>query len=514
MINYTPTQWLQNVIKNCLQNLELAKTFNKDQTVMNCEQLYTIYLNFTDQEQQYIHNLIHDQFEANDALLILSYIINNIKIDSFERDVPEYILKGDFDCRDQIMLETQLLFLNNIPYDTMRKIHKKSISCFLTNLDISFPYIPLKKRSNNRIVIITEQLLNNSHAPSLMTLEIASVFQKSFKYNTEIFTCASNKLLPDYLWTTTHGFHSSESSYMQVSYKDTILNVHQYPLASNSVNDYQEMLTSIYNFNPLFVLCIGVNSPIADLPCSFTTVVNLNTVTKAPVSEADIFIRYTKLDDSLEALYNNELQPYQKQVFMNQNFPAIVNTAEGTFSRQDLSLPENKFLVCLVGNRLDTEISPSFRQLMCSILQRNFNIDFVIIGIVHELKEFFENTNYKERIHYLGYCSDLLGVYRILDLYINPERIGGGWSSAIALRAGLPVVTLPNCDVAYNVSESFTVTSKEQMLETILKYASDNIFYNMKHQQALDFASQNQGNKIIDFLSEMLTKIKEALPND
>lgn len=515
MINYSPVQWLQAVIKSCMQYIQLDQNSDKHQITNNCMQLHTIYSNFTEQERRFIHNLIHDQFESNDALLILSYIINNIKIESFNCVASEHILKSDFDCFDQIMLETQLVFLNDIPYDTMRKIHRKNIFCLRTNLDFSFSYIPVKKRNNNKIVIITEQLLlNNHHAPTLMTLEIAFTLQKYFHYDVEIFTCASNKLLPKYLWTFTKGFNSAEFGYEQIPYKNSILYVRQYPLASSNLSDYQQLLTSIYDFNPLFVLCLGVNSPIADLPHFFTTVVNLNTVTDAPVSEADIFIRHTKLDDSIETLYNNELLPHQQQIFMNQNFPAIVNTNAETFTRKELNLPEDKFLICLVGNCLDIEVSPSFRQLMCSVLQLNSAIDFIVIGIAHELREYFENTSYQNRIHYLGFCPDLLGVYRTLNLYLNPERTGGGWSSAIALRAGLPVVTLPNCDVAYNVSETFTVTNEEQMIETILQYASDNVFYKTKHQQALDFAAQNGENKVIDFLSEMLSKVKEALPND
>lgn len=516
MLNSTPVEWLQTVIKNCMKNLHLTEIPNHVPLSDTNAQLHSIYENFTTAEQQYIHHLIQNQFKHNDALLILSYIINYLKVEGFEQDVADHVYNGDFDCFNQIMLETQLIFLNKVPpYNIMRKIHRKNISCLLANTGISFPYIPLKDRNNNKIVIITEQLLQNTnHAPTLMTLETAYALHKYFNYDIEIFTCASNRLLPTYLWSLTTGFYSYDHHHLQISYKDAVLNAIQYPLDASTLNDYREMITYIHDLNPLFVLNIGANSPIADLPHLFTTVVNFNTVTTAPISEADIFIRCTKLDNALENLYKQELSSHQQQIFIKQNFPAITNISNKSFTRKELNLPEDKFLICLVGNRLDTEVSPSFRQLICSILRLNSTIDFVVIGTVHELKEHFENTNYRDRIHYLGYCPDLLGIYRTLNLYLNPERIGGGWSSAIALRAGLPVVTLPNCDVAYNVSETFTVTNEEQMIETILQYASDKVFYNTKHQQALDFASQNEENKIIDFLSEMLTKVKEALPND
>lgn len=71
MINYSPVQWLQAVIKSCMQYIQLDQNSDKHQITNNCMQLHTIYSNFTEQERRFIHNLIHDQFESNDALLIL-----------------------------------------------------------------------------------------------------------------------------------------------------------------------------------------------------------------------------------------------------------------------------------------------------------------------------------------------------------------------------------------------------------------------------------------------------------
>ena len=286
------------------------------------------------------------------------------------------------------------------------------------------------------------------------------------------------------------------------------VSLHPHPMATN----YHKKLFTIsaYEFNPLFVLDIGTNSPIADLPHYFTTVVNLNTVTSAPVSEADIFVRYTRLNDSLEALCEKELSPHQTQVFMKQKFPAICNTTGETYTREVLHLPEEQFLICIVGNRLDSEVS-SFKQLMTDILLSDSKIDFVIIGIANELKKSFENHPFFDRIHFLGYCPDLLDIYPVFDLYLNPERVGGGWSSAIALRAGLPVITLPDCDVAYNVTDSFIVPTQEAMRKTILHYASDNSFYQTQKQLAQSYGVQMGENKVNEFLSEMLKKIKDVM---
>ena len=99
-------------------------------------------------------------------------------------------------------------------------------------------------------------------------------------------------------------------------------------------------------------------------------------------------------------------------------------------------------------------------------------------------------------------------------MYLNPKRLGGGWSSAIALQAGLPVVTFPNCDVAYNVPDKFIVSSDQNMIETIIRYSTDFIYYKQQSKYAKEFSTVNNDQKIIEYVAELLTKIKEVLPND
>ena len=123
----------------------------------------------------------------------------------------------------------------------------------------------------------------------------------------------------------------------------------------------------------------------------------------------------------------------------------------------------------LIGNRLDQEITDSFEQFMKKILQKSEKVDFVIIGETKDLQKRLVNNMFEKRIHYLGYCPILKGTVGALDLYLNPDRLGGGWSSMIALYAGIPVVTLPTGDVAYNVSGEFVVSNYEEMYETICR---------------------------------------------
>lgn len=512
MLEHTPEQWLQEVIKNCLNTLPMTE---KKETLITDKELKNRYEQFTYKEKACIRSLFREQFETNDSLLILSYLVNIVKLDDFCQDIAYHISVSEFDCFTQSMLEIQLIFFGNIPYPQMRKVHRKSIACFSKELDCRFPYIPIEKRNKNRIVILTEQLLHNRHAPTAMTLQTAYVLQKKLGYEILLMTCTSNRPISPGLWISTKGFNAAdERGYKKLDYQGETLSLYQYPMKLCTLEDYRQMLSQIYDWNPLFVLNMGINNPIADLPQTFTTVAERAMVTTAPISEADILIRNVRQSEELEAEYETELSPHQKQIFMDRKFPAIIEKSEKTYTRREFNLPENKFLIAVVGNRLNSEIDERFIQLMYDILQSNDQIDIVIIGSADDIWNQLNNEMRENRIHYPGYCRDLFAVYRIVDLYLNPKRQGGGWSSTIALKAGLPVVTLPECDVAHSVGETFIVPDYQNMLHTILRYSTDTAFYKKQQQSAFQLAAGNDDDKIVDYVSELMTKIQEAMKND
>jgi glycosyltransferase involved in cell wall biosynthesis len=253
---------------------------------------------------------------------------------------------------------------------------------------------------------------------------------------------------------------------------------------------------------------MGVENPVASLPMKMTTVVSMELTGNCPVSDADILIRYQPKNAKQENEYKKEMKAYQQQLFMGEIFPVVVMQQRNKFERSQLGLPEDKFIVAVVGNRLDMEIDEEFADVLTRILMQNTKIDIVIIGEVHGIKEFFKYEEiFEQRIHCIGYCNELMETYGVMDLYLNPKRTGGGWSSVMAMSAGLPVVTLPECDVAYNVGEEFVVNSYEEVVDTVLRYAGDKQFYKNKRLAALELAKRNDEEKWEAYIKKMLDNI-------
>ena len=66
------------------------------------------------------------------------------------------------------------------------------------------------------------------------------------------------------------------------------------------------------------------------------------------------------------------------------------------------------------------------------------------------------------------------------DLYVNPKRLGGGFSIAECFQVGKPGVTIDYGDVAAAAGPDFLVKDYAEMLEVIKRYTEDKEFYQMQ----------------------------------
>lgn len=274
------------------------------------------------------------------------------------------------------------------------------------------------------------------------------------------------------------------------------------------------MFDLIQAWNPIFVFSMGTDNPVTDLIAEFTTLVFMSVGLTCPVSEAQILIRLGRMDEDTEKEYLEVLGKEQKQIFLEDKIPVTAEKSDISLKREDFGLPLESFLIAIVGNRLDKEIDQEFVRTMKTLLETHENIAFVIIGDVVELKNYFKDEKYQDKIFYLGYCTDLMATYGMIDLYLNPNRAGGGFSSSMALTAGVPVITLPNCDVAYNVGTEFVVSNDEEMIAEVSKYLQDFEYYNYKKQCAEKISEKNSVEKLELYVKNILDKVLPCIEEE
>lgn len=500
------TDWVKNTLSMCIAD-------DLSEKGAEFEELGKQYRAFSERERNTIRNVIKQQFETNDRIYLYSIFMNYMPNAEFAEDMLDAFLEGSFDPYVGSMLEYQTYrfynYLKNC-YKKRRAFHRKIVQEFERIFQIDYPYIKPSERNKKRIVFVAEHILSLYHAPTKMIMDFMLAL-KRLGYEILVFLCPNDNGLPDELW---HGYKSSAPCVVlkkrpwKIAYGGCIFEGYQISMDNIGIKEYRMMLTLMYAWNPMFVFALGVSNPVVDLAGKFTTVVAGEVSTVCPLSDAEVLFRLDRGEEEIEQECARVLkEENQTQFFMNEKFPVIMEESKESYTRAEAGLPDDRFLAAIVGNRLDKEIGDEFVLVMYRLLERVPNLDFVIIGDVLEVREKLADSRYKNRIYFLGYCRDLMKVYSILDLYLNPKRVGGGFSGAMALTAGIPVVTLPDCDVAYHAGEEFIVKDYSSMAEAVERYANDKEYYSRQAAFAKHYKDTNTGQKLIEYTQILIDNV-------
>lgn len=166
---------------------------------------------------------------------------------------------------------------------------------------------------------------------------------------------------------------------------------------------------------------------------------------------------------------------------------------QAVYERRNFSLENEDFVLVTVGGRLNTEMSSEFIDLICNRLLSKPNIKWLVVGRENDyLTRKYADYISSKKIIYIAYENDLPALYRICNLYINPNRMGGGASIIWAMNYGLPVATLadPN-DVMPIIGIENAADNYNQMIDYALTLWSDPVFWErdseMFRKRALEF---------------------------
>lgn len=112
-----------------------------------------------------------------------------------------------------------------------------------------------------------------------------------------------------------------------------------------------------------------------------------------------------------------------------------------SYKKEDEFGRTGAFVLVTVGNRLTYDCSKEFVDFAVQLLLQHPDFIWVFAGgavpdyLLEERKRLFLG----KRIIIRGYEEDLVALYHICDVYVNPMRKGGGLSVAWAMNEGLPV---------------------------------------------------------------------------
>lgn len=207
-----------------------------------------------------------------------------------------------------------------------------------------------------------------------------------------------------------------------------------------------QVLTAVRQFEPEVVLYVGFCSPLLDMLWRLAPTVALSTYSLPPLGRCDLWLHGYESDDTRPPSWREQDQPLP----FHYPFRLPSGRPEGKDWRALLGLGDRRVMIS-VGVRLSQEIASDFATQILALLDTHPGWVWVLVGDP-ALPDAIASGH--AAVIHLGPQTDIRGLLDVSDIYLNPPRMGGGFSVIEAMEAGLPVVSLDNSDGGQKIGSS------------------------------------------------------------
>ena len=283
--------------------------------------------------------------------------------------------------------------------------------------------IPADKRNKD---YITLQYLSDTHTPTKTALERLYTLGKSMGkrvlcYNTkEQYTLKG--FLPFYGAFKRHIIKEYDGSHM-MSYKDYSFPFYQPVEEMPNEKVIRNLIHELRTTPPYEIIMIGDHSIIGDLCSNIVPTICIPlTFSTLPKKEHQYVATSKYLSDSMKK--EMKAEGYCIDSIIESTFTFEMRPQTTTLTRAELGLPQDKFLLAVVGLRLDADVTSAFIASMEKIFDQNIHIVFA--GYYEKYQDLCEqDPAFKAHTTFIGYQNDILALMEICDLFVNPPRVGG-----------------------------------------------------------------------------------------
>lgn len=421
--------------ENIKGNVDLTEQF---QIWMN-----VYYSNLTDKER--FKDRVKDEFYNNSSketrIMLGVYMFELNEFDATQmRHLVEYISElreKDYDWRYFLTIRIYGMELNQnkLLYKGLgaerRELWKRSLEYYLPD------YKPCKgmvRRIEGKVAILVPNFLGPDHAPAMIYRMMANTLIHMGK-QVKIF------VISEYAGEKSFGFLSLQKGLTEQElgawdeYNRKMLDkeVEIEYIAENDISGLLgKAIHEVFEFCPQYVIdATNERSPISGILYKYFPVLCYTTT----AGTSGTF--FTKTTAAVFE-YNEEIAPYQVTL------PYFLMTKEESESYnkgERLGIPENSFVIVTVGRRLYSEMDQDLVDCVDEMLKRNPDMHWLLVGNT-EVEKYFDGKETIDRIRIIPYENDLSALYRLCDVYLNPDRMGGGFSMMFAMQQGVAVAAL------------------------------------------------------------------------
>lgn len=444
-----------------------------------------------------------------------SVVCNICKNPSFFCDFVKYVRahKEAFSVNTLYFLFYQLVSLSFRFQETdsdegkiqLWKLFLEVVEEFRAQIRVCLDEIPMENRNQDLVVVITEQMLGVAHGPTKIALDrcgaiMAGLNKKVFLINTA--ECLSPVGMIPFMGTMRGTYSSEKLEEEYQEWKGVSIPYFQCEHNMPNVDVLNVLLSNIREMAPCRIVSIGGTSILSNLADRMVPAVAIDLSTDLEYTGTSFQALGGKITDRHRKILRGT--GFEESHVIESVFTFSLKPQTEKITRMQLGIPEDKFLLIVVGWRLDDEVTDAFLDAMDQAVTDN-----MILGFLGVFKEYEQKVSLRRNLHqkarFFGLCDDTLSFMEVCDLYVNPVRKGGGTSCVEAMYKGVPVVTVNYGDVAVNAGDTFCVKDYGEMKARIRQYCEDKEFYNGMSELA-----KERAQVLLDTEREFIRILDEA----
>lgn len=204
---------------------------------------------------------------------------------------------------------------------------------------------------------------------------------------------------------------------------------------------WRNLVNILAGFDPDVVLLVGLYSPLAAALHTVRPVVGISVNTVPPIAPVDVWLTSDPTLAGRETW--GTTFPPPRPVF----HPWRVKRSKKQWpvTRTEFGLDDRTVIWITAGFRLEHEINGEWASRMLQLMSRLPQVVWLLAGGEGVLPSALQAAA-RGRVRALATRGDLPGIFRCSDVYVNPPRMGGGFSVAEAMAEGLAVTTFAGSD--------------------------------------------------------------------
>lgn len=371
--------------------------------------------------------------------------------------------------------------------DELDELYASIIGYWEKKLSEYLEPIPKEQRNRNRTVVIATQMINKSHAPTKSALERIDALVNGM--GREVLCISTKEIMSSkgalpYAGILIGNYNEGLSGMTVQTEGEGRFLLYQPTINMPDEDEIIKILLMVHEFKPEQVIIVGNYSIPGDLCARITDTVKIPVIFSSMCRSfygEFIAVGRSLTGEEIEKCRQLSINPDR---YIESTFSFRLKPKHSVLNRKELGIPEDAFVGAVVGTRLDYDVTAEFIRQISELFDNGIFLAFAGVFPGYE-SLCMQIPKLKEHSVYVGSMEDILAFDEVCDFYMNPPRMGGGYSVTEAFYMGKPGVTLNYGDVAAAAGADFCVNDMDEYKAVIMRYAKDKEYYRMMSEKAI-----------------------------